>query len=72
MGDQEIELDFGIKEGGIRLGPNGFYVLRLPFIYRNDEGIPVPIEPDIQKRLKSAILLKDCFKFQLSTSEKWV
>ncbi|KAI8879952.1 hypothetical protein K501DRAFT_192408 [Backusella circina FSU 941] len=72
MGDKEIELDFGINEGGIRLGPNGFYVLRLPFIYRDNEGHPIPIEPDIQKKLKSAVLLKDCFKFQHTKSEKWV
>ncbi|KAG2237094.1 hypothetical protein INT48_004595 [Thamnidium elegans] len=54
--------DLGITDS-LAYGPGSMYVLRLPFIYRDSQGSPIPVETDIQKRLKSAILLKDCIKF---------
>ncbi|KAI9250403.1 hypothetical protein EDC94DRAFT_637082 [Helicostylum pulchrum] len=62
--------DLGIT-GSLAFGPGSMYVLRLPFIYRDSQGSPIPVETDIQKRLKSAILLKDCIKFHYHESKKW-
>lgn len=68
--EETIVLDLGMKDG-LSFGPNGVYVLRLPFIYRDTEGLPIPVEVDVQKRLKSATLLKDCIKFNYKVPEKW-
>lgn len=65
-----IVLDLGMEDG-LSFGPNGVYILRLPFIYRDTEGLPIPVEVDVQKRLKSATLLKDCIKFNYKVPEKW-
>ncbi|KAI9365907.1 hypothetical protein BD770DRAFT_312687 [Pilaira anomala] len=62
--------DLGITDQ-LSFGPNGMYVLRLPFIYRDQQGGPVPVENDTQKRLKSAILLKNCIKFHYHESKRW-
>lgn len=56
----------------LSFGPGGAYVLRLPFIYRDSNGSPIPIEMDVQKRLKSAILQKDCIKFHYKEADKWI
>lgn len=63
-------LDLDINDS-LAFGPNGAYVLRLPFIYRDANGLPIPVETDVQKRLKSATLLKDCIKFNYKEPEKW-
>ncbi|KAI7892705.1 uncharacterized protein EV154DRAFT_537337 [Mucor mucedo] len=63
-------LDLGITES-LSFGPNGVYVLRLPFVYRDHHGEPIAVEPDVQKRLKSATLLKDCIKFHYQESKAW-
>jgi hypothetical protein len=55
----------------LALGPSGAYILRLPFIYRDSNGSPITVETDVQKRLKSAILLKDCIKFHYKETKKW-
>lgn len=55
----------------LAFGPSGAYVLRLPFVYRDNHGLPIPVESDVQKRLKSAILLKDCIKFHYQESKNW-
>ncbi|KAI7908129.1 uncharacterized protein BX663DRAFT_493073 [Cokeromyces recurvatus] len=63
-------LDLGISDS-LALGPNSTYVVRLPFIYRDNNGSPIPVELDVQKRLKSAFLQKDCIKFHYKESTKW-
>lgn len=55
----------------LSFGPGGLYVLRLPFIYSDANGSPVPVETDVQKRLKSAMLQRDCIKFHYKKAEKW-
>ncbi|KAI8985400.1 hypothetical protein BDB01DRAFT_842883 [Pilobolus umbonatus] len=69
--DEVVEINLDITDA-LSLGPNSTYVLRLPFIYRNKDGKPIPIEPDVQKRLKGAMLQKDCIKFHYKEAEKWV
>ncbi|KAI9483418.1 MAG: hypothetical protein EXX96DRAFT_141612 [Benjaminiella poitrasii] len=72
--DKEEEFDIlnlGIDDS-LALGPNSTYVLRLPFIYRDNNGLPIPVELDTQKRLKSAFLQKDCIKFHYKESKKWI
>ncbi|KAF1797506.1 hypothetical protein FB192DRAFT_1424710 [Mucor lusitanicus] len=56
----------------LSFGPGGLYVLRLPFIYSDANGSPIPVEADVQKRLKSAILQRDCIKFHYKETEKWI
>ncbi|KAL9546355.1 hypothetical protein MBANPS3_006709 [Mucor bainieri] len=56
----------------LSFGPDGLYVLRLPFIYSNPNGSPIPVEADVQKRLKSAMLQRDCIKFHYKETEKWI
>ncbi|KAL7334063.1 hypothetical protein PS15p_202883 [Mucor circinelloides] len=56
----------------LSFGPGGLYVLRLPFIYSDSNGTPIPVEADVQKRLKSAILQRDCIKFHYKETDKWI
>ncbi|CEP18493.1 hypothetical protein [Parasitella parasitica] len=59
-------------EDSLSLGPSGLYVFRLPFIYTDGNGSPIPIETDAQKRLKGATLLKDCIKFHYKKADRWI
>jgi hypothetical protein len=58
--------------GCLSFGPGGLYVFRLPFVYSDSNGLPIPVETDVQKRLKSAILQKDCIKFHYKETDKWI
>lgn len=68
--DKSIHVDLGIRDP-LYLGPGGAYVLRLPFIYRDENGLPIPIETDIERRMASAVLQKDYIKFHYKKASKW-
>ncbi|KAK4516767.1 uncharacterized protein ATC70_011745 [Mucor velutinosus] len=68
--DKHVIVNLGIE--CLSFGPGGLYVLRLPFIYSDANGSPIPMETDVQKRLKSAILQRDCIKFHYKETEKWI
>ena len=51
----------GIDEA-IILPTNTVHVFRLPYIYRDNSGNPIPVAANIGRRLSSAILMKDCFQ----------
>ncbi|ORX50960.1 hypothetical protein DM01DRAFT_1408942 [Hesseltinella vesiculosa] len=62
--DKSIEIDLGFQERVV-LPRNGLFVLRLPFIYRHPAtNEPIPVDPNIQQRLTSAVLQKDCFRME--------
>ncbi|GAN00747.1 hypothetical protein MAM1_0002d00169 [Mucor ambiguus] len=68
--DKHVIVDLGID--CLSFGPGGLYVLRLPFIYSDADGSPIPMETDVQRRLRSAILQRDCIKFHYKETEKWI
>jgi hypothetical protein len=68
--EEPIIVNLGINDP-LSLGPGGSYVLRLPFIYRDNSGSPIPIETDLEKRMASAVLQKDCVKFHYKKTPKW-
>ncbi|KAI8366044.1 uncharacterized protein BYT42DRAFT_588691 [Radiomyces spectabilis] len=61
--DRVVQLDLGIHDT-LTLPSNGLYVLRLPYIYRDTDGSPIPMEPNTELRLKSGVFEKGCFKAQ--------
>ncbi|KAI8642020.1 hypothetical protein BD408DRAFT_344952 [Parasitella parasitica] len=69
--DENVVLNLDM-ESCLSFGPGGLYVLRLPFIYTNSSGSPIPVETDVQKRLKGTTLLKDCIKFHYKETDSWI
>ncbi|KAI8099957.1 uncharacterized protein BX664DRAFT_254105 [Halteromyces radiatus] len=60
--DESVDYDLGI-DAPLILPRNGIYVLRLPFIYRDIKtNQALPLEMDIEKRMKNAYIEKGCFE----------
>ncbi|KAI8138474.1 hypothetical protein BJV82DRAFT_523368 [Fennellomyces sp. T-0311] len=66
---ETMEFDMGIDKA-IILPSNSVHVFRLPYIYRDEAGNPVPVEPNVNRRLKSAMLMKDCFQVHSISGQK--
>ncbi|KAI9468670.1 hypothetical protein BDB00DRAFT_863586 [Zychaea mexicana] len=58
---ETMEFNMGVDKA-IILPKDSVHVFRLPYIYRDLSGNPIPVEPNISRRLKSAMLMKDCFQ----------
>ena len=56
-----MEFNMGIDEA-IILPTNTVHVFRLPYIYKDNSGNPIPVAANVARRLSGAILMKDCFQ----------
>lgn len=62
----ETNLDFTSK---LEFPRDGFYVLRLPYIYTDEAGRPIPVDPDPEKKLNAGAFLKDCFQVRFNENQ---